>query len=86
MQRICDVCMEVRLQKRKEYQENTEWNKLRRLVFRRDGDICKICGTQERLIIHHWDKNRKNNTFSNLITFCERCHILIHRRVYKEYG
>lgn len=39
------------------------------------GKACLLCGRTEsetRLIIHHKDKNRNNNTPDNLIPLCDR--------------
>jgi hypothetical protein len=41
---------------------------------------CQLCKTEDErvLIVHHIDKNRKNNTLKNLIWLCANCHMLIH--------
>jgi len=42
-------------------------------------DRCSICGeNKERIIIHHKDKNRKNNKIPNLQAVCDKCHSKIH--------
>ena len=42
-------------------------------------DKCEICGeSQKRILIHHKDKNRKNNEINNLIAVCDKCHSKIH--------
>lgn len=38
---------------------------------------CKIKNTRI-LIVHHIDKNRKNNILSNLTWLCRNCHHLVH--------
>ncbi len=42
--------------------------------------VCSRCGTNDRriLVVHHRDKNRKNNTIKNLLWMCHNCHYLIH--------
>lgn len=42
--------------------------------------ICRICRTHDRrvLVVHHIDKNRKNNIISNLTWLCHNCHHLVH--------
>ena len=45
--------------------------------------ICKNCGKEGRLEIHHRDGNRRNNEDENLIAICPSCHKKIH---YREFG
>lgn len=45
--------------------------------------ICKNCGKEGRLEIHHRDGNRRNNEDENLIAICPSCHKKIHCR---EFG
>lgn len=42
--------------------------------------ICVLCKTIDKriLAVHHYDKNRKNNTISNLVWLCYNCHYLVH--------
>ena len=42
--------------------------------------ICTLCKTRDEriLIVHHVDRNRKNNIISNLIWLCHNCHFLVH--------
>lgn len=42
--------------------------------------ICKICGNKDKrvLIVHHKDRNRKNNVVKNLTWLCLNCHHLVH--------
>lgn len=42
--------------------------------------ICVMCGLKDKrvLVVHHRDKNRKNNDVSNLCWVCCNCHFLIH--------
>lgn len=42
--------------------------------------ICKNCGKEGRLEIHHRDGNRRNNENENLISICASCHKKIHYR------
>ena len=46
--------------------------------------ICQECGSDERLEVHHKDKNRKNNNLNNLQLLCRSCHSKQHRG--KEWG
>ncbi|MEK7211258.1 MAG: hypothetical protein AAB731_01360 [Patescibacteria group bacterium] len=42
--------------------------------------ICRLCKNDDKriLIVHHLDKNRKNNNIKNLIWLCRNCHHLVH--------
>ncbi len=42
--------------------------------------VCILCKTTDKrvLMIHHYDKNRKNNNLTNLIWLCSNCHYLVH--------
>lgn len=42
--------------------------------------ICHYCGEKDQrmLVVHHIDKNRKNNSLNNLVWLCHNCHYLIH--------
>ena len=56
------------------------WLRLRRLVLDRDGHACQRCGLRFRpLEIHHVDGHRGHNDLSNLVAWCERCHIDYHK-------
>lgn len=46
-------------------------------------EICLLCKTQDKrvLIVHHVDKNRKNNNIANLSWLCYNCHYLVHHFV-----
>ncbi len=38
------------------------------------GGKCYICGTKDKLQIHHKDKNWRNNKNNNLVLLCQSCH------------
>jgi len=42
---------------------------------------CEVCGTTEKLEIHHKDGNRRNNKLSNLMVVCRSCHRRIDNRI-----
>ena len=60
------------------YPEN--WNRLRFVVFKRDGFRCVICGSRHNLVCHHIIPVRcgGSHNLDNLITLCEDCHKKIH--------
>lgn len=39
---------------------------------------CFICGTKEKLAVHHKDLNKKNNKLTNLMVLCNQCHRSFH--------
>lgn len=50
---------------------------LRRAKIERTCAKCKI-GDTRVLIVHNRDRNRKNNSVSNLMWLCHNCHFLVH--------
>lgn len=42
-------------------------------------DKCEECGDDDRLVVHHIDRNRNNNLLNNLVTLCHECHWDKHR-------
>ena len=44
---------------------------------------CVLCGTTERIHIHHMDGNRTNNSKDNLMPLCVSCHTYVHWRKWK---
>ena len=60
-------------------------NELRERIRQRDKDTCQLCGelqTSRNLDVHHINKDKYNNDFSNLITLCSRCHSKVHVKKY----
>lgn len=53
-----------------------------RNVLRREGVMqkCVLCDCEDKriLVVHHIDKNRKNNQPHNLTWMCPNCHFLVH--------
>jgi 5-methylcytosine-specific restriction endonuclease McrA len=39
---------------------------------------CEICGSNNNIVLHHKDGNRKNNQIENLQLLCRKCHTLTH--------
>jgi hypothetical protein len=53
-----------------------DWPQVSRLVRRRDGRRCQLCGKAGR-VVHHkvpW-RFTQDNSLDNLVTLCERCHM-----------
>lgn len=58
---------------------------LKPAVLARDGHVCRKCGADKNLHVHHIDgrgkgypRELRNNTIENLITLCGVCHALVH--------
>ena len=63
------------------YLRSEKWKNIRNQVLERDKYKCKICGTTEKLRVHH--KNYENiyqeeNALCDLVTLCENCHKELH--------
>jgi len=56
----------------------------RERALERDKYTCQICGSGNKLMVHHIDEksyhnsNNPNNKLSNLITLCQPCHNSVH--------
>lgn len=66
-------------------QNHSNWNggtaSYRTILLKADvRQICGKCKTEDQriLAVHHKDRNRKNNSVSNLIWLCHNCHYLVH--------
>lgn len=46
------------------------------------GNKCFICKSTNNLVIHHKDRNRKNNDINNLLLLCRECHNVVHKKLY----
>lgn len=57
----------------------TSWREIRHEVLRRDNRCCQVCGREHSGQVHHVIPRSKGGTddFSNLITLCGKCHMLI---------
>ncbi|MGL5713052.1 MAG: HNH endonuclease [Paraclostridium sp.] len=69
--------------KYKEYLKSDEWKNIRELVLKRDNRKCVLCGSDDRLHIHH--KTYKNifneiEHLDDLITLCNKCHANEHNK------
>lgn len=65
-----------------------EWNKiLKNKIKTRDNNKCFICGSFNRLQVHHIDYDKANCSDKNLITLCISCHMKTNyrRENWKQY-
>lgn len=48
--------------------------------------VCILCGSADRVHIHHIDGDRTHNTKENIMTLCVSCHTYVHWKKAKEEG
>jgi len=63
-------------------QERFGGNRIKAL--KRDNYICQLCGSKDKILVHHEDETGRsskthNNNLDNLITLCRNCHTKIHK-------
>lgn len=49
-----------------------------RIAHETYGIVCNRCGSKENILVHHKDRNRKNNNITNLEVLCKKCHQIEH--------
>lgn len=92
---ICKECIQKRIERKiKKYQKIEErklenkridsaWQPVRDAAIARDGG-CKKCGSVEKMHGHHMynfaDYPSKRYDVSNVVIFCEKCHIKFHQK------
>ncbi len=61
---------------------SSKMNHFRKAVKERDGKKCVICGAKEKLVVHHLESFKDNESLryevSNGVTLCRDCHIEFH--------
>lgn len=45
----------------------------------RDGEQCRICHSKRKLEVHHVNGVKKDNSKTNLVTLCRKCHIRVEK-------
>ena len=59
-----------------------KWKKARTLARQRDAERCTVCGSSDRLEVHHRipiSEGGDRFALSNLVTLCSSCHHDSHR-------
>lgn len=46
----------------------------KRIAYEAYGKVCNRCGSEDDIVVHHKDRNRKNNDINNLEVLCKKCH------------
>lgn len=63
-----------------EYLHSEKWSAKRDEVFKHYGRKCALCGSTDRLQVHHRSyENLGNEKLKQLIPLCEPCHTLSHK-------
>ncbi len=70
---------ELRKMPFEEYRRTPEWRSRRNRVLLRAGNRCELCGTRERLDVHHRTYERYGEEqLGDLIALCRSCHQRFH--------
>lgn len=67
----------------RDYLKTEHWQQTRQEVIKKFGRHCYVCGSSERINIHHKTYGRKDHGLGNelvgdLCVLCEECHYLSH--------
>lgn len=57
---------------------NTNFYRVYSSLIKQYPVFCEQCFSFKSTVIHHKDKNKKNNQENNLLPLCRKCHTLIH--------
>lgn len=49
--------------------------------YREFHNKCEKCISSSDLLVHHIDRNRRNNKIENLQILCTSCHAVVHERI-----
>ena len=60
------------------YKDGTQSRLYRNVI---EKDMCSICSSTEKLLIHHIDLNHFNNSPDNLVVLCNKCHSYTHAKL-----
>lgn len=52
----------------------SNWEFIKMVIRERDGNVCRLCGTDGRLHVHHINYNPTDCRWDNLITLCDSHH------------
>lgn len=65
-----------------EYWKSKSWEKLKYELFKENEGKCEFCGNDAVTGHHHTYPSRfEDDTIDNLISVCQRCHAVIHRKI-----
>lgn len=61
-----------------EYKNNINFGGNRNIIIVIEKN-CQVCGCVDNIVVHHIDRNSKNNHISNLTVLCRSCHSGLHK-------
>ena len=70
-----------------EYNKNKNYERYHNIdakLYKELTKRCLICGFKEVTDLHHLDKNRKNNSSTNMIGLCPNHHRMIHTQEFRD--
>lgn len=78
---MCFVRLDVETHcEEEEEMSKIRWDESHTPIYKQfRGSSCYICGKKELLEVHHLDWDHFNDTLTNLVTLCRRCHIAVHK-------
>lgn len=56
------------------------WKKENWGLYKSLMQICALCGSDDKLQIHHKNYNRSDSRLPNLICLCKDCHLRLHAK------
>jgi len=63
------------------YLQSDAWRAKRETAKARDGHRCTMCGSSERLVVHHLTYDRIfEEDLADLVTLCDDCHQSVHAK------
>lgn len=66
-------------QKYQEYLQSEEWDRLRRLAYKRANNLCELCGEKADAVHHiQYPKSLQGDELKNLLVVCASCHNKLH--------
>jgi 5-methylcytosine-specific restriction endonuclease McrA len=72
------------LNRKAKYFNSKKWKELRARIRERDCNMCVICGSEDRLQVHHKTYVRfENEDEDDLVTLCNKCHSDLHKELGK---
>ena len=74
--KFCSISCTAKFTNSREYPPH--WNGGVGIYRRFKKSNCERCNSENKLLVHHKDHNRLNNSIDNLETLCYRCHMVHH--------
>jgi len=65
------------------YLRSAHWLTMRRVALDRAGHRCQVCGTVERLEVHHNTYDPYHEAIYDLVVLCVECHARYHGKVHQ---